>query len=192
MTRRSVEPIGAVVVLVALVCGGVVAAQSATAASPPLVTKVSPSAGKTAGGTRVAVTGTSFRHVIAVTFGTSPGASIHVVSSTRLWITAPAHTAGTVNVRVSTTAGTSALRTADHYTYVSPPAVTGLVPQSGTRAGGTRVRVTGSNFSHVTAVNFGTVAGTSIHVVAPTRLWVTSPTHAVGLVGVRVTTAYGT
>jgi len=130
--------------------------------------------------------------VTAVRFGATPGKSVHVVSATRLYITSPPHAAGTVGVRVVTTHGASAGRTADHYTYVAPPAISAISPTSGPTAGGTRVALTGRNFRHVSAVRFGTTAaGTAVHVTSSTKLYVTAPAHAGALVNVRVTTAYG-
>ena len=71
--------------------------------------------------------------------------------------TAPAGT-GTVDVRVTTPAGTSAVVTADRYTYVAAPAITSLSPTTGPAAGGTTVTITGSGFNGASAVNFGTSA----------------------------------
>jgi hypothetical protein len=187
----------AVLLAVGLTVAGVLAAllvavDPAGALAPPAVRSVSPTSGKTAGGTRVTVTGTGFTHVRSVKFGTTSGTSINVVSSTKLAVTSPAHAAGLVGIHVTTTAGTSAAVTADHYTYVAPPAVTGVSPTSGKTAAGTRVTITGARFIHVTAVKFGTTSGTSISVVSSTKLAVTAPAHAAGLVGIRITTAYGT
>ncbi len=117
---------------------------------PPSVTAISAHSGRIAGGTRVTVTGRDFRGVRKVTFGSAVGTSLHVTSSTSLSVTAPAHAAGVVPVRVTTTVGLSALTSADNFNYVAPPTVTAVTPTSGTTAGGTQVRVTGSNFLAVT------------------------------------------
>jgi hypothetical protein len=101
-----------------------VAAGSALTAGPavatstkPVITQVSPSSGGTAGGTTVTVRGERFDHVREVLFGSAVGTSLHVLSGKKLTVRAPKHTAGTVNVRVETTAGESAETQKDHYSY---------------------------------------------------------------------------
>lgn len=174
------------VVLATFVAPGV-----AAAATLPAVSAVSPASGKTLAGTRITVTGSGFSKVSAVLFGSTAGKSISVRSTTKLQVTAPAHAAGVVDVRVKTTAGTSAIRVADHYTFVAPPTITAEKANSGPAAGSTRVSVTGSNFLHVTAVTFGGVAGTGLTVASSKSLSVTAPPHAAGQVDVKVTTSYG-
>src|SRR6266849_5489427 len=96
------------------------------------VTGVSPISGTTAGGTSVFITGTGFCNTVsAVTFGT-PAQSINVLADTLIQAVTPAHAAGTVDVRVTNAAGTSAINApADQYTFVTPtPSVyTALSPQ---------------------------------------------------------------
>jgi hypothetical protein len=167
-------------------------AMSAAAMSLPSVSSVSPTSGSTAGGTRVTVIGTRFMHVTAVKFGTKRGTSLSVVSLTKLRVTAPPHAPGVVEVRVTTTAGTSTARTADHFKYVAPPSVSSVSPTKGRLTSGVRVTVAGARFLRVKSVVFGTTAGTSISVLSSTTLQVTAPAHAAGVVNVRVRTAYGT
>src|SRR5215475_7353628 len=152
-----------------VVAGLVVAMDPAGALSAPTVGSVSPTSGKTAGGTRVTVTGTGFTRVRSVKFGAVSGTSISVASPTKLAVTAPAHSAGVVDVRVTTAYGTSATRIVDRYRYVPPPKVFAVSPTWGKTAAGTRVTVTGANFVHVTSVKFGTVPGTSISVTSSTK-----------------------
>jgi hypothetical protein len=64
-------------------------------------------------------------------------------------------------------------------------------PSSGADTGGTRVAVTGKNFSEVRRVLFGSAAGSALKVESSTRLLVTAPRHAIGGVGVTVVTAHG-
>ncbi|MFI5709789.1 IPT/TIG domain-containing protein [Kribbella sp. NPDC051620] len=182
----------AMVTAVAVIAGLVVAAEPAGAVATPVVRLVSPTSGKTAGGTRVTVTGTGFTRVRSVKFGVASGTSISVLSSTKLAVTAPAHSAGRVDIRVITAYGTSAIVAADRYTYVAPPAVSAISPTSGKTAAGTRVTITGARFLHVTSVKFGVASGTSISVLSSTKLAVTAPAHSAGRVDIRVITAYGT
>jgi len=83
----------------------------------PVVAKVKPGQGAVAGGTTVKVTGSGFTEAGSVTFGGALASSVTVTSSTALTAVAPAGTAGTVDVRVTTPAGTSTVSAADHFTY---------------------------------------------------------------------------
>jgi hypothetical protein len=76
-------------------------------------------------------------------------------------------------------------------TGTGPPAVTAIVPTTGTTPGGTTVTVIGVGFNGATKVAFGTVAATSYKVVNSTRLTVVSPPHAAGAATVVVTTHRG-
>jgi large repetitive protein len=158
----------------------------------PGVTAVSPTGGPTTGHTRVTLTGTGFTGATAVRFGTTAGTSMVVNSSTRITVSSPAHTSGTVYVTVITPGGTSTTPQVSRFLYAVRPGVTAVSPTSGPAAGGTRVTLTGSGFTGATAVRFGTTAGTGLTVNSATSISVTSPAHAAGIVDVRVTTAGGT
>ena len=107
------------------------------------------------------IRGTSFTGATAVDFGTGQaGTNTTVVSSSEITVNAPAESAATVDVTVTTPGGTSATSSADHFTYTAVPTVTAVSPTSGPGAGGTSVTVTGSNLANATAVKFGTTAGT--------------------------------
>lgn len=71
----------------------------------PTVTTISPSAGHTAGGTNITITGTNFISGMTVDFGGSACAGITVVSSTSLTCTTAAHAAGAVTVTATNTLG---------------------------------------------------------------------------------------
>jgi IPT/TIG domain len=159
---------------------------------PPAITAVWPPSGRTAAGTRVTITGANFVRVNAVIFGATRSPGVTVVSRQSLVVIAPAHTAGLIEIRVTTVFGASAAVTADHYTYVAPPTVTKVAPGSGVLRGGTRLTVTGTSFIHVSAVSVGGVRATALSVSSPTALAVTAPAHAAGPVNVQVTTSYGT
>ncbi len=185
---RALVTVGAGVVTMGLVS----AVPASAAAARPVISNLSVRSGPLGGGTRVTVTGKNFAHVTKVEFGTATGSGLRVLSATRLQVTAPRHGAAVVNVAVVAAAGTSAAVPADRFTYVSPPSVARLSPGAGSLAGGTRVTVTGKNFSHVTKVIFGTVAGSGLRVLSATGLQVLAPRHAAGPVDLRVITAYGT
>ena len=68
-------------------------------AGPPTVTGVSPSSGRSGGGTSVTITGTNFTGATAVTFGGAVPTGVTVVSATSITATTPAHALGVVDVR---------------------------------------------------------------------------------------------
>jgi hypothetical protein len=83
----------------------------------PAVGKVSPTTGSHLGGTTVTITGLQLRTASAVKFGTTTATSFTVVSATSITAVSPPGVAGTVDVRVTTTAGQTAATAADHFTY---------------------------------------------------------------------------
>jgi IPT/TIG domain len=159
--------------------------------APPSVTAVSPAAGPITGRMRVTITGRSFTHVKKVIFGSTGGSSLSVKSSTKLQVTTPAHTNGSVSVRVVTSYGESKAVTVGKYNFVAPPSITAIMPIAGPVTGGTIVDITGHNFLAVTSVTFGATPGRSIESVSSTHLRVTAPAHALGAVSVVVTSKYG-
>ncbi|MFK0278195.1 putative Ig domain-containing protein [Ensifer sp. NPDC090286] len=167
------------------------AADQFTYVPPPTVTSVTPSAGPTAGGTTVIVTGTNFSGATAVTFGGTAAAGFTVDSANQITATAPAGT-GTVDVRVTTVGGTSATSASDQFTYIPPPTVTSISPTSGPTAGGTTVILTGTNFSGATAVTFGATPAAGFTVISGTQITATAPANAAGTFDIRVTTVGGT
>jgi len=81
---------------------------------------VSPSGGKTTGGTVVAITGTNFLSGATVTFGGTAASSVTFNSSTRLTATAPSHAGGSVAVTVTNPGGLSATKSPGFF-YAPPP-----------------------------------------------------------------------
>ena len=168
-----------------------VTADRFTYIAAPVIRTVSPAQGSTMGGTRVTITGSNFIRVTKVTFGGKRARIGAPSSSGSLPVTAPPGTAGQVTVRVSAAYGTSAAVTADHYTYVAPPAVTGISPATGPAAGGTRVTITGTGFTGATHVTFGPVAPAESYTVnSATSITATTPPGN-GTRGVQVDTPYG-
>lgn len=82
----------------------------------PTVTGVSPTT--RSGGNTVTVTGTGFTNAIGVTFGTAAASALVVASDITLTVTSPPNPMGTVDVTVTTPAGTSAATAADQFTYI--------------------------------------------------------------------------
>lgn len=121
------------------------------AIASPVVTHVSPGAGVPGGGTSVTVTGSGFRKVTNVRFGTAAGGHLKVVSASKLTVVAPKHAAGVVDVRVVAAGGTSAITAADRFSYLSAPhvpflesvAATGLGIQAAWAPAAAAAKVTG-------------------------------------------------
>ncbi len=137
------------------------------------------------------ITGTGFSAATAVSFGGSAASSFTVNSGTQITALAPAGTAGTVDVRVTTVGGTSAVVPGDRFTYVAVPVVQGVAPQAGPLAGGNTVVITGTGFTGASAVAFGGSTATSFTVDSPTQITAVAPSGAAGTVDVRVTTVGG-
>jgi hypothetical protein len=160
----------------------------------PGVLGVSPNAGPLAGGTLVTITGANFATGLSVSFGTAPGTTVHVTSSTKLTVRTPARTTpASVTVVVFYAQTHLASGGGEKFTYDPVPTVTKVTPSSGSTAGGTTVTLTGTGFvTGATTVTFGGTLGTAVTVTSPTQLKVTTPSHKAGPVTVLVTTPGGT
>jgi hypothetical protein len=158
--------------------------------APPIVAVVSPSTGSEAGGTVVTISGANFTGATAVSFGNAAATSFMVNSSTSITATSPGG-AGTIDVAVTTPAGTSAAVAADQFSYALPPAVTAISPTSGPGGGGTTVTITGTNLTGATSVDFGLSPALSYAVNSSTSITATAPA-GLGAVDLTVTTPGGT
>jgi hypothetical protein len=97
---------------------------AAPATPAPSITSLNPSLGTSAGGTTVVIIGSGFTGITGangVKFGDLIAASYTVDSNTQITAIAPAHTAGMVDVVATSLNGSSALTTADKYTYFIQP-----------------------------------------------------------------------
>ncbi len=167
-----------------------VPAACAVAAAAPTLEKLSRSEGPTSGGQVVTISGTNFTGATSVSFG-SAQASFTVASAKRIHATVP-QGLNTVDVTVTTPAGTSPTTPADRYTYESrPPAVTHISPNRGPAAGGTTVTISGENFLGASDVDFGTVPASSFTLNPDFSITAVAPAQAVGRVDITVTTPYG-
>ena len=156
----------------------------------PIVTSVSPSSGPLIGGTKVTITGTGLLGATEVKFGSTAG-TVSKVSETSIEAVSPAGSgAGKVHVTVTTPGGTSGTGAADEFSYVPAPAVTGVSPNIGPAAGGTKVTITGTGLLGATEVKFGSTAGT-VSKVSETSIEAVSPAGT-GKVSVTVKTGGGT
>jgi hypothetical protein len=165
-----------------------------TLCSLPVVQKVTPSAGSVAGGTAVTITGANFTGATSVFFGTSAASSFMVNNSGSIAAVAPAGS-GSVDVTVTTSAGTSATSIADRYTFTSStsgPTVSSVSPAGGPTVGGSTVTITGSGFTGAIYVMFGGAFAPAFTVNSDTLITATVPPDSTGTVDVTVATANGT
>jgi hypothetical protein len=136
--------------------------------SPPTVSKVSRSSGKT--GTSVKITGSGMTGA-SVRFGCTPATAVSKSTSVTAKVPALGATSIAVPIRVTTATGTTVAAT---FTYLAPPTVTSLAPGHG--PAGTPVTVTGTDLDGVTSVKFGKKAakftpidGQHVSAVVPTK-----------------------
>jgi len=105
-------------------------------ADAPSVESVTPSSGPTGGASTVTIKGEDLDAASAVHFGTA-AASIQSDASEKIVVSTPAHEAASVDVTVTTSAGTSETSAADRYTYEAPSESPGAItPKTTPGAGG--------------------------------------------------------
>jgi N-acetylneuraminic acid mutarotase len=110
-------------------------------APPPEITSVSPAAGPVSGDTVVTLTGSGLASVERVRFGDTEAASFTVDAAEpdgRLRVVAPSHSAGTVDIRVTSRGGRSAVTAADRFTYAADTATTVPRPSARSENAGSR------------------------------------------------------
>lgn len=169
---------------------GSAAGTAALTVKGPAVTSLSPDVGPAVGGKTVTITGSGFTGATRVVFGALAATNLVVVSDSEITVTAPAHAAGLVNVRITTPGGLSAAVPSDRYRYLAAPTVTNLTPGAGPTAGGGYVTVTGTGFVSGATVSFGTAPASPIQVLSATTIRVKPPAGA-GTVNVTVSTLGG-
>jgi len=151
----------------------------------PKVVSLSPNHGPLTGGTIVQIRGQNLVSASAVDFGTT-AANFVLRSKHLIQAFVPAGT-GTVDVRVTTNTGTSAVTTGDEFSYVSTPVIQSVRPQAGSTLGGNQVTISGADFTNATAVNFGSTPATEFLVDSPNAITAVAPAHAGGTVDITVT-----
>ncbi len=170
-----------------------VTATATVTAAAPQVTAVSPTWGPTQGGNPVTISGLNLFGASAVTFGSTAATAFTVNDDGTITAIAPALSSGTVDVTVTTSAGTSSTSAADKYTATAgaAPTVTGLSSSSGPTGGGNNVTVTGTNLASAVGVSFGSDPA-DFTVLSDTSISVTVPAQLASTVHVTVTSPYGT
>jgi IPT/TIG domain/Regulator of chromosome condensation (RCC1) repeat len=154
----------------------------------PSVTSVRPSSGPFTGGTSVSIAGANFTGVTAVRFGLANAVRFRVQSATSITAVSPPGK-GSVDVTVTSGAGTSPTRAGDRFSY--EPVVTGVQPNNGPTNGRTVLTITGSDLAGATAVRFGSANAVGFRVSSASSIAAVAPAGT-GTVNVTVTTPGGT
>ena len=162
---------------------------SFTYAPAPTITGVTPSSGPTAGGTQITIGGTSFTGATSVTINGVAAKSVSVFSTTTIKATTPSGAAGPQKIVVTTPSGITTQNVT--FTYLAPPTITNVSPASGPVAGGTKITITGTNFTGTTSVTVGAIAAKNVVVVSSSSITAITPANSVGPKGVGVTAPGG-
>ena len=140
------------------------------------------------GGQLLIVVGTSFVNVQSVTYGGQAILDFNV-NTTYISFTTPPVSGSSVNVVVTTAAGTASRSLA---VYVpQAPVVSTVSPSRGEWSGNDVVEITGAHFDDVTRVLFGGVPADVVAVVG-NRLTVLTPPNRVGLADIVIESPEGT
>ncbi|WP_269854729.1 IPT/TIG domain-containing protein [Streptomyces sp. RPT161] len=161
-------------------------------AQPPVVFSLNPTSGPATGGTGFTIIGANLSGA-KVTFNGNAATGVTVdPTGTVLTGVTPAGTVGNATVTVTTPAGSVNVPGGFTYTAAVAPVVTGIVPPSGSIAGGTAFVITGTNLSGTTSVTFNGNPATGIVVNgAGTAVFGLTPAGVVGNATVTVTTPVG-
>ncbi len=147
---------------------------------PPVISLITPNSGKETGGSFVRIDGQNF-----VAGSTNTQVHFGGISATQITVYATAITAyapagfglGTVDVTVTNPDQQTAVL-AGGYTFVPPPTVLSVSPNTGTSNGGTLVTITGRGFfpgTPGTRVAIGQLEATGVNVLSDTQIQVITP-----------------
>lgn len=144
-----------------------------TYAQTPTIDVVLPAGGPTAGGSLVTIEGSGYFDGATVTIDGNPCTNPQITPPGTLTCTAPAGTAGAVDVVVTTSEGSST--STGGFTYYGVPTFTGISPAGGPLAGGTVITVNGTGFLPGMSVTVGGQDCDAINVASATELTCTTP-----------------
>jgi hypothetical protein len=127
LARSPAEPVGTVDIIVTTAVGPSTATSgdaftfvtpgTSSGSTLPVVRTIFPKKGPVTGGTTVYIVGHNFTKASTVDFGTTAAASVTFESRRIIMVTSPVEPAGTVDVIVTTTVGSSAPTPKDAFTY---------------------------------------------------------------------------
>ena len=182
------HPAGAVEVRVLNADGSEVTANAAftyAAAAAPTIVALDVNTGPTWGNTAVVITGTNFQPDVpgtSVLFDGTAATKIVVVDNATIRLRTPSGAAAQVNVILRNPDGQHVTLN-NGFTYAAQlaPTVTGVAPNSGPLAGGTRVTISGTNFAtdgSEVKVFFGAKGALNVAVTDATTLTADTPQGA--------------
>ncbi len=141
----------------------------------PTISSVSPTFGKPQGGDLVTITGTNFRPTVRVLFDTGSGTpkegTVTSVTPTQIVVVTPAVDLGattpTLSAKITVVVSSGAaneerVSAATPFTFqiaILTPAIFAVSPPSGSKEGGTIIKITGQGFQSPLQVTFGTGSG---------------------------------
>ncbi len=163
----AAEPTGSDEVIVSDEGGSSSAGPVYTYVEPPSVSSITPSEGASKGHTKVTIRGAHFLAGATVTIG-GEASSVRVRSETEITAKTPAEPAGSYEVVVSDSRGSSG--GGPSYTYAGP-VVSSITPAEGPPDGGTAVTIEGSGFLSGAKVKIGPKGqARSVRVVSETEI----------------------
>ena len=171
---------------------GIDAFKPLAAVSGPTVSSVSPASGTVNGGTPIKIIGTGFVAGASVEIGQGsgvgptaiPASKVVVVSPTEITATTGGSAkAGTWNLWVIDSGGTSPANTGDDFTYNTIPTVSSVSPASGSVNGGTPITITGTGFVAGATVEIGQGSGAGPTAIPASKVVVVSPTEITATTG---------
>lgn len=124
MLRRLVVFLASLLLAIATL--GTATQAEAAPSRAPSVSKLSTAFGSTSGGASLTITGSGFKSVRTVKFGTVAASNVRVVSSSQIVVTTPAYAYGVVDVTVVTSSGTSRVGGFSQFAF-HHPGTTGTV-----------------------------------------------------------------
>lgn len=158
--------------------------------SNPVINDISPSSGNNTGGTEITITGSDFGPDVVVEIGGEPCTNLVRVSLTEITCTTPAGTDGATEVKVINKDG-SEVSDASGFTFVTPPAVSSVSPNSGSNKGGDEVTLRGGPFHPGVAVKIGGKACAPVALVSESEIKCKTPSGVNGKADIVVTNTDG-
>lgn len=129
---------------------------------PPWLTGIAPSAFDVAGAAEVRISGANLQNLVSVTIGRSAmsGATVNSEGTEITAILPSVVSAGAAEIVVTTLGGTATLT--DSFTYTAVPRLAGITPNSGDIAGGTEIKISGTDLRNLISVTIGGAGATGV------------------------------
>lgn len=168
----------------------VMGAQTLTFTAPQ-ITGFSPSSGAAIGGTAVTVSGSYFTPAVnALRLGNNEAGSFQYVDRNTLTLTTPAGSPGNVSAWLSATTGASYFFN-NVFTYLAPPTLSNVSPNSTDVNGGITITITGNNFSPGMTASIAGIALNSVQYINATTLTANVPVLPEGIQTLSVSNTSG-